>query len=248
MKRAAQVHVEAGEDLAAAIDQRGLDTQAVEDVGELDGDIAAAGDGDRLRQFGKVESLVGGDRVLVAGQGGMRRWAAAGGDEDRGGADLLAGRFDPHRVLSGQRGAALDDLGPGIVEALAVETLEARDLAILVGDELRPVERGIVHSPAISGRILKMLGKLRGVDVELLRHAAADDAGAAEPEFLGDRHALAEAGGKPPRPHAAGTAADDKQVVIEFAHVAPCPFHRLRARVMRSRRKRKARREAGLVR
>jgi hypothetical protein len=48
-----------------------------------------------------------------------------------------------------------------------------------------------------------MLWKLRGVDEELLGHAAADDAGAAEAVFLGDRDPLAQRRGEPPGAHAA---------------------------------------------
>src|SRR3546814_16700393 len=37
-----------------------------------------------------------------------------------------------------------------------------------------------IYRPAIAGGVSKMLGELRGIDVELLRHAAANDAGAAD--------------------------------------------------------------------
>ena len=47
----AHVVVEAAQDLLAAIDQRHLGAETVEDVGELDRDVAAALDQDALRQL-----------------------------------------------------------------------------------------------------------------------------------------------------------------------------------------------------
>ena len=42
VQHAPEIHVEAAEDLLAAIDQRRVDAEAVKDVGEFDGDVAAA--------------------------------------------------------------------------------------------------------------------------------------------------------------------------------------------------------------
>jgi len=60
---------------------------------------------------------------------------------------------------------------------------------------------------------------LRGVDKELLRHAAADDAGAAETILFRDGDTLAERRRDARRAHAAGAAADDEQVVVVSRHV-----------------------------
>jgi hypothetical protein len=49
VQSAAQVMIEARQDFGAAVDQRRLDPEAVEDIGELDGDIATAGNHDRFR-------------------------------------------------------------------------------------------------------------------------------------------------------------------------------------------------------
>ena len=65
----AQVVVEAAQDVLAAIDQRHLRAEAVEDAGELDRDIAAALHQDALRQLLEVEGLVRGDHVLDARDG-----------------------------------------------------------------------------------------------------------------------------------------------------------------------------------
>ena len=64
----AHVVVEAAQEVGAAIDQGRLDAQAVEDAGELHGDVAAADDHDPLGQLRQVEGLVGGDGELDARQ------------------------------------------------------------------------------------------------------------------------------------------------------------------------------------
>ena len=193
VQHAPQIHVEALQDLLAAIDQRRLDAEAVEDVGELDRDVAAAGNHDRLRQFGQIERLVGEDAMLVAGQRRMRIGPAAGGDQDLLGGDgaVLAPRCARY-AASTSTAREWNVSPPAFSTPMLVEAFQPRDLAVLVGDQRRPVEARLRHGPAIAGGILEMLGKLRGVDEELLRHAAADDAGAAEAVFLGDGDALAE--------------------------------------------------------
>ena len=54
----------------------------MEDVGELDRDVSAAGDGDGAGQRLEVEGLVGGNAQFVAGQRLVRIGAAADGDQD----------------------------------------------------------------------------------------------------------------------------------------------------------------------
>jgi hypothetical protein len=85
----------------------------------------------------------------------------------------------------------MDRLAAGALDIPLVDRLQPGDLAILVGDQ-RLQSKLASHRPAIAGGVLEMLGKLRGIDIELFRHAAADDAGAAEAVFLGDADPLAE--------------------------------------------------------
>ena len=68
----AHVVVEAAQDVLAAIDQRHLGAEPVEDAGELDRDIAAALDENALRQLLQMERLVRGDDVLEARDLGAR--------------------------------------------------------------------------------------------------------------------------------------------------------------------------------
>ncbi|RVA85355.1 hypothetical protein EN912_36175, partial [Mesorhizobium sp. M7A.F.Ca.CA.004.02.1.1] len=57
--------------------------------------------------------------------------------------------------------------------------------------EISRLEAIYVRNVEGAGGVGKMLGKLRGIDIELFRHAAADDAGAAIAVFLGDADTLA---------------------------------------------------------
>src|SRR6516164_5078686 len=56
------------------------------------------------------------------------------------------------------------------------------------------------------------------IDQKLLRHAAADHAGAADAPVLGDHHLRAVAGGDAGGAHSAGAGADDEEVGL-VAHV-----------------------------
>ena len=218
VQHAPEVHVEALQDFHAAVDQRRLDAEAVEDVGEFDRDIAAAGNDDRLRQRGQVEGLVGEDAMLVAGKRGMRVGPAAGRDQYVLGGDGAVLVLDAHRMRVDQRRAAVERLAARLLDAALVEAGEPGDLLVLVGDQRRPVEAGLRHGPAVAGGVGEMLGELRGVDEELLRHAAADDAGAAEAVFFRDRHALAERSRDARGAHAARPAADDEEIIVVAGH------------------------------
>src|SRR3546814_13380480 len=65
----------------------------------------------------------------------------------------------------------------------------------------------------------------RTVDQQLLRHAAADHAGAAVTVFLGHRDARAMARGDPAGAHAARSATDHEEVEVILAHRGPVLPH-----------------------
>src|SRR5690606_14812364 len=138
--------------------------EAMEDVGELDRDVTAAGDQDRLRQLLKIERLVGGDRVLAARQRMVRIGPAAGRNQDVASSDGATVLDDTDRVRPLDHRPALDDLGARVFQPAPVETFQPSDLLVLVGDKRLPVETGFTDGPAVSGRILEMLGELGGVD------------------------------------------------------------------------------------
>src|SRR5690606_29133552 len=138
VQRGAQIRVEAAEDLLTTIDERRLDAEAVEDVGELDGDVAAAGNRDGLRKTLQVERLAGGDAMLAARKRGVAVGVPARGDEDRFRGHGAVFGDEAHGVPVLQHGAALEDGGAVALEPTAVDGLQPRDLPVLVGDQRRP--------------------------------------------------------------------------------------------------------------
>ena len=129
--------------------------------------------------------------MLVTFERGVRVGPRAGRDQDVLGGDDAAGPLEPDAVVADERGARLDQLGAGLRQVGAVDPFKPRDLLVLVGDQRRPVELGRPDAPAVGGAVLEVLAKVRGVDQELFRDAAADDAGAADAVGLGDGDARA---------------------------------------------------------
>src|ERR1700760_3438728 len=83
----------------------------------------------------------------------------------------------------------LDDGDPGAFEIEPIEAGKPGYLLFLALDECAPVEaRRLRHLPAETGRILELIGKAARIDIKLFRHAAANDAGATNAEFLRDHH------------------------------------------------------------
>ena len=74
--------------------------------------------------------------------------------------------------------------------------------------------RAVIEDPH-TVRILKFIGEAARVDHELLRHAAPDDAGAADPVLLRQHHLGARTGRDPGRAYAARPASDDEEINIE---------------------------------
>ena len=140
--------------------------------------------------------------------------AAAHGDENLLRRQRLAVAGQTDRVRPGDRRAGLMDFDAGAFEIAAVDVLQPQDLRVLALNEARPVEGPIAHGPAEAGRVMEMLRELACVDHQLLRHAAADDAGAAEAILFSAGDARAVASRNPRGAHAAGAAADDEKIVV----------------------------------
>ena len=99
--------------------------------------------------------------------------------------------------------------------------IESSILLILTGeDSSHAVQAAFAHAQSASKRlrILQILGEMGAVDEHLLGHAAADHAGAADPVFLGHRHARAVRRRYPARAHPARTGTDGDEVVIVIGH------------------------------
>ena len=214
----AQLLVEAAQDLGAAIEERGVDAEAVEDAGKLDRDVAAADDQDGFRQGLEMERLVGGDGVACARNIGHDR-VPARGDQNGARGDFAVAGLHGQRMRVGQLGAGLHDGDAGTLETGAIEALEAGVFRVLVGDQRRPIEARRRDAPAEARRILEVVAEAAGIDEELLRHATPDHASAAEAILLGNRHLGAVASSDARRAHPAGPAADDEEIEVELTHV-----------------------------
>ena len=155
---------------------------------------------------------------------------------------VAAAAHEAHGVRVLDHRAALDDLDLRPFEVGGVGQFEPRDLAVLVGDQRRPVEARLRYRPAVACGILEFIGKARGIDEQLLRHAAADHARAADAVLLGDHDVCAIARRDARRAHAARTGTDDEKIDVLIRHLASCvrgragqmlwPFFFISARIL----------------
>ncbi|MND96381.1 hypothetical protein D3C80_886740 [compost metagenome] len=99
-------------------------------------------------------------------------------------------------------------------QQVAINAIEAIDLAVLVGDQRRPVELRLIQAPAKTGSLLEVFGEVRTVDQQFFRHAADVHTGPAQVAAFGHGHFRTEPGGKPRSPHTAGTGANHIKVKI----------------------------------
>src|SRR4030095_7755741 len=143
---------------------------------------------------------------------------AARGDENIASGYLFA--VDCDRVGIENLGVAFDDLDAGGAENFSVNIVEPADLAIFVGDQLRPVDLAFADGPAIAGCIFEVFAEVRGINQKLLGNTAYIHAGAAEITFLCDRHFGAEGCRHPARAHAAGAGTDGKYIVVVLGHAS----------------------------
>src|ERR1700684_1478963 len=119
-----------------------------------------------------------------------------------------------------------NELGAGPRQILAVGVGEPADLLLLGRDEGRPVERRLANVPAKPSRVAEVVSKPAGVNIELLRHAATEDARAAHSAFFRDQSLRAMTGSNARRAHAARPCADHKEIDVErhpYASVPPAP-------------------------
>src|SRR5258708_19076863 len=118
-----------------------------------------------------------------------------------------------------QHSPALAQLPAGGPEGRGIRDLEPYNLAILVGDETRPVEDRFSQAPAVACRILEFVGKTRGVDEQLFRNTAADHARAADAVLLAYEYACTVTGRNPRGTHTARACSDDEQIEVIVGHI-----------------------------
>src|SRR5262249_38208325 len=155
----AQIIVKPAQDILAAVDQRHVGPQPVENAGELDRDIAATLDQDARRQFVQMKRLVRGDHVFDPGDRGTKSWRSAGGDEDVPRPDFFAGGEKTPLMSVSQYGTAFDELDARAFERRGIGELKPRDFPVLVGDEARPVEDRLAQRPTVTRRVLELVRK-----------------------------------------------------------------------------------------
>ena len=190
-----------------------------ENAGEFHRDIAAADHRESSREFRQVENLVRADRMFDARNGGQHLRGGAGGDQNMPRRDHAAGLHQPRLVRAENFSALLENIDAGFQEIGLVDARQAGDFAFLGGDELWPVEFRLVReAPAEGLGVGEIVGEARGVDIKLFRHAAADHAGPADAEFLGDHDFRAVTRRDACGAHPSRAGADDEEIGLEFAH------------------------------
>ena len=129
----------------------------------------------------------------------------------------VLGSADLDRMWVHQPRRALHEIRPSSLEQALVDLVQARDLAVLVGQQRGPIERGFGR-PSVTPRVLEIVREVGSIDEELLRNAPDIDTGATHAIHLGDRHPRAELARHSRRPHPAGSGANDEEVVVVFSH------------------------------
>ncbi len=90
----------------------------------------------------------------------------------------------------------------------------------------------------MSERIFEFVFEATCIGHQLFRHAAANDARAADSELLGNHDFSAVAGRDAGRPHASGARTYDEKIDVEFSHDVPQNPPRSLARKSYRRRRR----------
>ena len=157
--------------------------------------------------------------MLLAGKIGDHRMRA-GRDQDGLGGERGVAVGELHLMRAFQHGAGEEAVDPRPLQGAGIDAVQPVDLALDVVDQRRPVEAQILASPAEAARIGEIAAVLAAIDQQLLRHAAADHAGAADAIFLGDADARAELGRKPRRADPARARANDEQIVVVLSQLA----------------------------
>ena len=198
----------------------------MEDARELNGDITTTHYQHALGQLFKEERLVRANGVLAPWNLRDLR-PAAGGDQDVPGSEALT--VDLHLMGIDQACMPFMQGHAAVDQQVAIDTVEAVDLTILVGDQGRPIKVRLAQGPAKAAGLFKIFGKMRAVHQQLLWHTADVHTGAAQVAALRHSHLGAKASGKARRANTAGTGANYIQVKIvgHFTLLGRTPAYRL---------------------
>ncbi len=137
----AHVVVEAAQDVGAAMDQGRLDAQAVEDAGELHGDIAAADDHDPLGQLGRWKASFEVMACSMPGRSCGIHGRPPVAIRILSAVTVCAWPLDLDGVGVDQRGALpWTSSAPAFCRLADVDARQPGDLVVLGRQEARPVE------------------------------------------------------------------------------------------------------------
>ncbi len=120
----------------------------------------------------------------------------------------------PSAVRPGDDCALVKNLYLVVVQRLRVEAAQAGHFGQHVVTQGRPIELRVFHVPAETTRVFKVFREMRAVHQQLLGHAAANDAGAADAILLGDCNSGAMGRGHARRTHTAGTGTDYQKIIV----------------------------------
>jgi hypothetical protein len=211
----AHVSVEAAQRQVGAVDHLHFGTQAVQQAGEFQPDIARAHHGDAPGQRLEGKQVVAQQAELGA-RDVRPLGTSAGGDEDMRGGD--AASADIQRVGIQEGGAGVEDGTAGALQHARIDGRKPRHLGVPAFGELQPVMPVVFQLPAEGRRILRPHAVFGGVDHQLLRHAAHIDAGAAPEALLRHGDLGAVRSGDAGRAHAARAAADHEEIEVVGGH------------------------------
>ncbi len=141
---------------------------------------------------------------------------ATGSDQNFGRSVTLT--IDDDGVGIGDAGTAFDQRGAGIVEQIAIDAVQTRDLGGLPIAQGRPVKaRCVAQIPTEASAVLEGIMIVGSIGVELLGHATDIDTGTAEVAVFCHGNAGAGRSGGPGSANAAGAGTNDEQVEVKLA-------------------------------
>ena len=178
-----QVAIGAGQQAAGHLDDGDLAAERGVDGAQLEADVAAADDEQRLRDVGQIERAGGihQPRAVDRQAGNLRRHRAGGDDAVLEGERLLRAvdLLDVERVRVAERGHALDVLDLAQVADLAGAGGELADDLVLEVAQLVEIDRRLGELDAEVFGVGRLGDHVGDVQQRLRRDAAAVDADAA---------------------------------------------------------------------
>src|SRR5689334_23313933 len=205
--------------MRAPLNQRHIDVEAREQLGEFDRDRAAAKNNYRIGEFPECERVVAGQvsHSSQLGQGSPGDNGAGADDEMRSGDCSTIVERD--RVSVGKARVGADEFESAAAQLLSPMIGEFLDETVLARHDRAPVKLDFarLHSP--DAAVLGEMADFGGVEQRLGRHATAQDAESAHLfAAFNDGGFQSCVRGRARRRITAAAAADHSDIKIEFTH------------------------------